>query len=74
MYKTNRLTDTESKLLVTKVETEEVGINQEYGINRYKLLYIKYISSKDLVYIYIYSISFNKLLTENNLKYIYTHI
>ena len=53
MYKTNRLRDTESKLLVTKVEMEEVGINQEYGINRYKLLYIKYISSKDLVYIYI---------------------
>ena len=41
IYKTNRLTDTESKLSVTKVEMEEVGINQEDGINRYKLLYIK---------------------------------
>ena len=28
----------------------EGGTNQEYGINRYKLLYIKQISNKDLLY------------------------
>ena len=37
----NRLTDIENKLMVTKGEREGGGINQEYGINRYKLLYIK---------------------------------
>ena len=37
----NRLTDIESKLMVTK--GDGWGINQEFGISRYKQLYIKYV-------------------------------
>ena len=29
---------------------QQGGINQEFGINRYKLLYIKQINNKDLLY------------------------
>ena len=39
----NRLTDIENKFMVTKGEREG-GINWEFGISRYKLLYIKLIS------------------------------
>ena len=39
IYKTE--TDTENKFMVTKGEREGGGINQEFGISRYKLLYIK---------------------------------
>ena len=35
--------------MVTKGEGEG-GINQEFGINRYALLYIKWITNKDLLY------------------------
>ena len=44
IYKIN----TENKLMVTKGE-KEGGINQEFGINRYALLYIKQINNKDLL-------------------------
>ena len=44
----NRLTDRENKLMVTKWEGGQ--INQEFGINRYTLLYIKQINNKDLLY------------------------
>ena len=38
----NTLTDLENKLFVTKGErSAEGGINEEFGINRYTLLYIK---------------------------------
>ena len=37
------------QLMVTKGKWVG-GINQEFGINRYKLLYIKQISNKDLLY------------------------
>ena len=33
-----------------KGERERGGINQEYGFSRYKLLYIKLISNKVLLY------------------------
>ena len=46
----SRLTDIENKLVVTKGERCEGEINQESGINRYILLYIKYINNKDLLY------------------------
>ena len=36
--------------MVTKGEREGKGINYEFGISRYKLLYIKQITSKILVY------------------------
>ena len=38
----------ENKLMVTKREREE-GINWEFGINRYTLLYIKQINNKHLL-------------------------
>ena len=39
-------THTENELMVTK----EGGINQEFGINRYTLLYVKINKHKDLLY------------------------
>ena len=45
----NRLTDTQNKFMVTKQE-EGVTMNYEYGINRYKILFIRQISNKDLLY------------------------
>ena len=38
-YKTNRLTDTENKLMATK--GERGGINYDFGISKYQLLYIR---------------------------------
>ena len=40
----------ENKLMVTKGKREGAGTNQWYRINRYKLLYVKQISNKDLPY------------------------
>ena len=37
----NKLTDIDKKLMVTKGEMGGGGINWEFGINRYTLLYIK---------------------------------
>ena len=37
----NRLADIENKLVVTQRGEKAEGKNQLYGINRYKLLYIK---------------------------------
>ena len=45
----NRLTDTENKLMVTKRERKR-GINQEFGVEIYTLLYTKYITNKNLLY------------------------
>ena len=36
--------------MVTKGETWEGEINWEFGINRYTVLYIKYITNNDLLY------------------------
>ena len=36
--------------MVTKGEMGGGGINWEFGINRYKILYIKYITNKVLLY------------------------
>ena len=47
IYETERLT--ENKHMVTKGE-ESIGINQEFGINIYTLLYIKQMTIKDLPY------------------------
>ena len=41
----NRFTDTGSKLTVTKREGEAAAINQELGMNRYRLLYTKQINN-----------------------------
>ena len=46
----NRLTDIENKLSVTKGKKGGGGINQEFQMSRYKLLYIKKINDKDLLY------------------------
>ena len=50
IYKTETVSQTKNKLMVRKKERGEGGIHQEYGINRYKLLYIKYISNKNFLY------------------------
>ena len=42
-------TDIDDKLMVNKGERGG-GINQEFGINIYTLLYIKQITNKDLLY------------------------
>ena len=44
----NRLTHTENKVMATKEEGD--GINQQYGINRYILLYLKQKTNKGLLY------------------------
>ena len=41
----NRFTDIGNKLTVTKREWEAAGINQELGMNRYRLLNTKEINS-----------------------------
>ena len=46
LTKQKQTTGIENKLMVIKGE----GINQEVGINRYTLLYIKQITNKDLLY------------------------
>ena len=46
--KRNRPTDIEKKLMVTKGERGGRKINQEYGNNRYTVLYIKQTNNKDL--------------------------
>ena len=46
----NRLTDIENKLMLIKREREGGGTNQKYESNKYKLLYLKWISNKDLLY------------------------
>ena len=48
IYKIETDSLTENKLMVTKGETWQGGINQDAEINKYTLLYIK-----DLLYIYI---------------------
>ena len=45
----NRLTDIENKLRVTK-EEEGYEINEEFGIGRYKQLYVKQINNKSLLH------------------------
>ena len=49
IYKTETDSQTQKNLMVTKGEME-VGINEQYGINKYKRLYIKQISNKDFLY------------------------
>ena len=48
IYKTDRLTNIENTLMVTKGERRR-GINWEFGINGYTLLYTKKISNKVLL-------------------------
>ena len=50
MYKTEIDPDIENKLMVTKRERSGGAISQEFGINIYKLLHIKQITNKDLLY------------------------
>ena len=45
----NRVTDMKNKLIVTMGERKG-GINWEIGIDIYTLLYIKWITNKDLLY------------------------
>ena len=54
-YDTNELIykaekDSENKLTGTKGETQEEGINQEFGISTYKLLCTRQINNKVLLY------------------------
>ena len=46
----NRLIGTENKFMVTKEDRWGVTMNYEYGIKRYKILFIRQISNKDLLY------------------------
>ena len=50
IYKTNRLTDIENRLVVTNGEEGWGGIDWEFGISRCKLLYMEWINSKVLLY------------------------
>ena len=49
IYKTNTLTELEKELTVTGGKGGE-GIVREFGIDMYTLLYLKWITSKDILY------------------------
>ena len=46
---TNRLLDLENEFIVTREEGWGEGIVREFGIDMYTLLYLKWITSKDLL-------------------------
>ena len=50
IYETETLTDMENKLTVTKGERTGGGINEGFGISRFKLFYIKQVNNKLLLY------------------------
>ena len=45
IYKTNRFTDRNSKLMVTKEERMGGGVKKEFGISKYKLAVVSHSSS-----------------------------
>ena len=79
----NKFKDIENKFMVTNGKVRWRGINQEYGINRYKLQYIKQISKEDLLYntgkyIQYFAITYNGKQSEiyiyREILYIYIYI
>ena len=50
MYKTEIDPQTQKTNLWLPKGKSKDGINQEFGINKYTLLYIKYITNKDVLY------------------------
>ena len=48
IYKTNRFTDLGTKLMVTGVGRVRERIAREFGMDVYTLLYLKWITIKDL--------------------------
>ena len=49
IYKTETDSQTENNLQLPKGKGGRGGINQEFGINKYMLLYLKSINNKDLL-------------------------
>ena len=45
-----RLTDVENKLMVAKGEEGGSGLDGEFGVGRYKLLHLQWISNEVLLY------------------------
>ena len=78
LQNSNRLTDIENKFMVTKGERGEGGINQEFRINRYTLLYIKQINKvlpyNTGKYIQYLIITYNGKEYEKEYIYIYIYI
>ena len=50
IYKTETLTDMESRLVVAKVKRGGSGMDWEFGVSRCKLLHLKWISNEVLLY------------------------
>ena len=50
MQNRNTLEDSKKELMVTIGEGKGEGIVREFGINMYTLLYLKWITNKDLLY------------------------
>ena len=50
IYKTKRLTDLENELMVARGNKDGEGIARKFGIAMYTLLYLKWITNKDLLY------------------------
>ena len=50
LFTKQKQTHIENKLVATKGKEGEGGLNHEFEINRYKLLHIKQINSKVLLY------------------------
>ena len=62
----NRLRDIENKLMVTQGQRGGEGINQEFEMNKYALLYIKQSTNKDLQMIQNLVITYKGKESENN--------
>ena len=50
IYKTKRLTDLENELMVARGNKNGEGIARKFGMAMYTLLYLKWITNKDLLY------------------------
>ena len=50
LFGRNRLTDLKNELMVTSEEGWGKGIVMEFGMDMYTLLYLKWITNKDLLY------------------------
>ena len=51
VLRSERLTNLENELMVAEVERRGDGIVRELGMDMYTLLYLKWVTNKDLLYI-----------------------
>ena len=77
LQKRNRLIDMENRLVVAKVEGAGSGIDQEFEVSRYKLLYVEWISNEVLLYCtgnYIQSLGADHDVREHKKRNVYINM